>query len=82
MLRTVFSWVCMGVMSYLLAGCAAPVPAPPAAERQLAKPVYVIPNCPVIAGQPHCYWIEPPGYKEALPEERRSAEQDPRGIAL
>nr|WP_192963469.1 hypothetical protein [Pseudomonas fluorescens]CEK42308.1 hypothetical protein PQBR57_0355 [Pseudomonas fluorescens SBW25] len=68
-----------------LAGCSGITPvrqAPVASASQpvLTVPVYIVPNCQMLAGKQNCYWMEPRGYKPTEPTKTSTKQVD--GIAL
>jgi len=86
MIRSILSLAVSAAVSVALAGCAgqaptaglqAPVQATPTAK---VIPVYITPNCTIIAGLQHCQWITPPGYEH--PSEPAPAQSQVKGIAL
>lgn len=68
-----------------LAGCSGTMPVPQthvATNDQPIKtvPVYVVPDCRMLAGKQYCSWFEPRGYKQYEPTQTSIKHVD--GIAL
>lgn len=68
-----------------LAGCSGTTPVPHAPVASASQPVqtipvYIVPNCQMLAGKQNCYWLEPRVYKPTEPTKTSTKHVD--GIAL
>jgi hypothetical protein len=69
----------------MLNGCASSMsesPAGAATKPVSVVPVFVTPNCQILAGEQHCYWIEPRGMKPSEPQVEPESVNPVQGIAL
>lgn len=85
MIRSTLQLIAAISLAGTLAGCSGTMPespAPVASNAQPVKnvPVYIVPNCQMLAGKQYCYWIEPRGYKPSEPTQTSTKHVD--GIAL
>ena len=87
MIRIALLLAASSALSVTLTGCTGhtatqPQPETVAAAIQSghAVPVFIIPNCKVLAGNQYCQWIEPRGYQHASEPVQTSARIN--GIAL
>jgi len=72
-------------LTCMLFGCTSnPVSLQSASTEQVSElhiqtvPVYVVPNCQTLAGEQHCQWIEPRGYRDTSP----ASVEPVQGIAI
>lgn len=85
MTRSKFLMIAAFSLAGTLTGCSGTMPVPQAPVASTAQPVktvpvYIVPNCQMLAGKQYCYWLEPRGYKPTAPTNTSTKHVD--GIAL
>lgn len=86
-MKTTTALITTFALAATLAGCSGTMPAAPApvattAETGRVVPVYIIPNCQVLAGKRYCMWLEPRGYQPQAPAPAANDTNRINGIAL
>lgn len=70
----IFAGLSLIALIALMAGCSGTIPSasePASATAAPVRivPVFIVPNCQVLAAECHCIWIEPWGYQAPAPAE-------------